>query len=297
MEDFVQTAENSYDTAHEMFLKYSNLHKVCHEYLCKYLSMAIQKLQPRCNEKQYNILSIGSGDGRMDQLIIKEVIDGLKKVENQQQIEMVNTAIEPHSYSLQQYRDWIQQETESVQTFSKQRVKFEFEEKPFDEYARIKHEKNRYDIIHAVHSFYWVENVPSSLKYCYENELKNKGFIVLIEGIECSLFQKMFSSTSKQKEYEHRSKPRFTDLAKKFNYEYESIKFNYTIDVSKVFQENSKEGNLLLDFLTFKPNFRQTTDKKLVDKVCQELRDMSTEDKEGKLWVTSEDDLTVIYKL
>ena len=68
----------------------------------------------------------------------------------------------------------------------------------------------------------------------------------------------------------------------------------YSIDVTDVFDEVSREGNLLLDFLTHTANFRETGDKQLVKETLALIKDLST-DKDGRHFGEKKESLVVIY--
>ena len=69
----------------------------------------------------------------------------------------------------------------------------------------------------------------------------------------------------------------------------------YSIDVTDVFDEVSREGNLLLDFLTYSKNFRKTADKQLVKETLALMKDLSTV-KDGKRLGEKKESLILIYK-
>ena len=69
----------------------------------------------------------------------------------------------------------------------------------------------------------------------------------------------------------------------------------YSIDVTKVFDPQSTEGNLLLDFLTQTENFRNTEDKEFVEETLSFIRDLTVV-KDGKLFGEKKESLVVICK-
>ena len=62
-----------------------------------------------------------------------------------------------------------------------------------------------------------------------------------------------------------------------------------------MFDPSSTEGNLLLDFLTYTVNFRETADKQLVEETLALIKDLTIV-KDGKRLGEKKDFLVVIYK-
>ena len=69
----------------------------------------------------------------------------------------------------------------------------------------------------------------------------------------------------------------------------------YEEDVTEVFDENSTQGNLLLDFMTHSVNFRGTAGQARIDKVLSFILD-HTIDRDGKRLGKKIDVLLVISK-
>ena len=66
-------------------------------------------------------------------------------------------------------------------------------------------------------------------------------------------------------------------------------------DVTDVFDEQSTEGNLLLDFLTQTVNFREMADKQLVDETLALIKELTTV-KDRKRLGDKKESLIIIYK-
>ena len=84
-------------------------------------------------------------------------------------------------------------------------------------------------------------------------------------------------------------------IASANGWKYEVYTHEYSIDVTEVFDPNSTEGNLLLDFLTYTVNFRETADKQLVEETLALIKDLTIV-KDGKRLGEKKDFLVVIYK-
>ena len=84
-------------------------------------------------------------------------------------------------------------------------------------------------------------------------------------------------------------------IANENGWKHEVYTIEYPIDVTEVFDAQSTEGNLLLDFLTHKVNFRETADKQLVEETLALIKDLSAV-KDGKRFGEKKESLVVLYK-
>jgi hypothetical protein len=87
----------------------------------------------------------------MDLQILRGVIECLDQEDSKQEIMISNTAIEPNSLTVFN-SEKIRFEVKPNIFRTKKVVKFELD-RTYEEYAGSNHEKNRFDVIHAVHSF------------------------------------------------------------------------------------------------------------------------------------------------
>ena len=71
------------------------------------------------------------------------------------------------------------------------------------------------------------------------------------------------------------------EIAEKHGWKHEVYTHEYSIDVTEIFDTQSTEGNLLLDFITHTENFRGTADKNLLQETLALIEDLSTL-KDGK---------------
>ena len=78
-------------------------------------------------------------------------------------------------------------------------------------------------------------------------------------------------------------------------WKHEVFSQEYPIDVTDVFDPESTEGNLLLDFLTHSKNFRGTADEEVVNETLALIKDLSTI-KDGRHFGKLTEYLIFIYK-
>ena len=159
--------------------------------------------------------------------------------------------------------------------------------------------------MHFIHSLYHVD-IHDTLMHCMTNELNEKGhFVALLtsnESITCKIMtlqQNYFSRMTKMpglKEKQELS-TQLIKIAEQYGWKYEiykppSIK---TLDVTEIFDEESVDGNLLLDFLTNTEDFRKKANESLQKYVLDLAKEM-TFVKDGKRFTEMHESLLFIYK-
>lgn len=153
--------------------------------------------------------------------------------------------------------------------------------------------------MHFIHSIYHVD-IEDALVYCFEEELHDHGILVCI----LSGHDHMYSITLKQNTKWHGKRKdkgiydtaeKITRAAEDNGWKYDIHRQEYSVDVTEVFDENSTNGNLLLDFLTHTENFRETADKQLVKETLELIEDLTTVNN-GKRLGKKRDSLVFIYK-
>ena len=76
------------------------------ELLQQHMPPLLERVLPE--SKQLNILSVGSGEGSMDVIILKIIKEELKKSDQSRNTKMLNRAIEPSEYSCGRYRATVE---------------------------------------------------------------------------------------------------------------------------------------------------------------------------------------------
>lgn len=294
----VFVADDHYHRTLKVFLKFSNEREANPDCLRQHLPNALRKLQLGEGKRSFNILSIGAGEGFMDHEILKIVEDKYLNAEKQlEDIEVLNTAIEPMGSYEMQYREYF----ESRGSSRKGSVRFEFKPETFESYIKSKHDKNQYHMVQAIHSLYFVDSLESTLNHCYYDELGDKGLIVSIllgQGCVYNQLREAVNKTlpnDKKKELVHVT-GEIVGLAQKNRWEFARFACNYVYDVTEIVKKVSEDGKLLLDFLMTETNFFDTSDKESVDAVCNKLREISTEEDDGRMIVKEINELIIIFK-
>mgnify|MGYP000143913595 FL=1 len=245
------------------------------------------------DSQQLNILSVGSGNGEKDLLVLKVIRESLRSNDKGTELKIFNRAIEPNTCFCDLYNEAI----ENMQ----QATKFEICEQSFQEYSQhTEKEPVKFDLVHFIHSIYYVD-MEEALCHCFEKELGENGvFVCIVSGLDLInlVLAKQPTNGYGQKDgaIENLEKAgQLVEIAKSKGWKYEVYMNEYSIDVTEVFDPKSTEGNLLLDFLTHTINFRETAEKQVVEETLAVVRD-HTVFKDGKRLGKKKDWLIALYK-
>ena len=247
---------------------------------------------------RFNILSVGSGTGDMDLEILKIVKKELQKSQGSHQMKIFNRAIELNKYPCDLYKAVIK-------NLNDEQTVFDVRQQNFEEYIKeFTMEQHKFDIIHFIHSIYYVD-IEAGLKHCIENELTDEGLLVFIVArppdLICSVLDKQRfpdghgNPDEKNPESYSEAAEKICEIAEKHGWKHEVYTVDYSIDVTEIFDPQSSEGNLLLDFITHAENFRGTADKNVMQETLALIEDLSTL-KDGKRLGEMKNSVIFIYK-
>ena len=244
-------------------------------------------------ERSLNILSIGSGNGQTDLSFLRVIKEELIKTDLGHNVKIFNRAIEPNLCSCGLYKAAIENLPSPLDDG---KTAFDICQQSFEEYQQSHREPLSFDIVHFIHSIYFLD-IEKALLHCFEKELSDKGKLICIAArrdLACSVLSKL-----QQKLQWHVGSEiydvvdKMIQIANKNGWKIEVHDQEYSIDVTEVFDPHSIEGNLLLDFLTQTENFRNTEDKEFVEETLSFIRDL-TFVKDGKLFGEKKESLVVI---
>ena len=244
-------------------------------------------------ERSLNILSIGSGNGQTDLSFLRVIKEELIKTDLWRNVKIFNRAIEPNLFSCGLYKAAIENLPSPLDDG---KTAFDICQQSLEEYQQSHSEPLSFDIVHFIHSIYFVD-FEKALLHCFEKELSDKGKIICIAArrdLACSVLSKL-----QQKLQWHVGSEiydvvdKMIQIANRNGLKIEVHDQEYSIDVTEVFDQHSIEGNLLLDFLTQTENFRNTEDKEFVEEMLSFIRDLTFVE-DGKLFGKKKESLVVI---
>ena len=260
-----------------------------------HMPSVIQKLPQ--NQTCFNILSVGSGTGEVDMEILKIIKEELQRTRGRHQIKIYNRAIEPNECACDLYKS-------SVKRANDLQIDFDVRCQTFQQYKEQGpengEERTKFDVIHLMHSIYFLD-IEESLIHCIENELNVSGSLfIMVEGPDLSFWVQY-----KERFPDRYGKPgdsfktveveKIFKIIREAGWRYDVLNLEYQIDVTDVFDAESAEGNLLLDFLTHIKNFRDTADEQVVEEKLALIKDLSTV-KDERRFGNKIESLFLIYK-
>ena len=296
MLSFVSTGEYYYKCFDVMKNKTGEFFKNV-EIMRDHMPSMIQKtLHLEQERASFNILSVGSGTGDMDLEILKIVKGELQKNQGCHQVKIFNRAIELNKYPCDLYKAVIK-------NLNDEQTVFDVRQQKFEEYIKeFTREEHKFDIIHFIHSIAYYDDIESILKHCIENELNDEGLLVFIverpelysRVVEKQLFPEKHENLADEISKSSEIAEKICQVAEKHGWKHEVYTVDYSIDVTEIFDPQSTEGNLLLDFITHTENFRGTADKKLMQETIALIEDLSTL-KDGKRLGEKKESLIFVY--
>jgi len=261
-----------------------------------HLPPKIRKQLQTSQSDQFNVLSIGSGDGAIDLEVLQIVEEELQRDVKYRDMKIFNRAIEPNHHHLDLYKKAI----ENVPN----KTAFDLRSQTFEQYTHELSSKEepptKFDLVHFIHSLYYVD-VEQVLQHCLEKEVRENGqVLVVVEGK--GLIAVLYNTANQHltpelavREPEESFPDQIVKIAVKNGWKYELFTQEYEIDVTEVFDEDSVKGNLLLDFCTHLDNFRATAEKAYIEQILSVVRDQTTV-KDGKRLGKKSDVVLVITK-
>ncbi|XP_031565161.1 histamine N-methyltransferase-like [Actinia tenebrosa] len=267
-----------------------------------------RNFSPTQGRHQLNVLSVGSGSGEADIEILKILNKKMvQESEGCQEIKIHNWVVEPNRYFLEIYEAAIEQlppswlkekgEAEAEQHQKKEgegeglgeggdlveegsgEVLFKLLNITFEQFKETNADK-KFDIIHFVHSFYYID-MEQALVHCMGKILHRNGFVICIVGDQDSFTEKVIDKVKNVGQRDNATQckeqnaEKIKKIAEKHKWKYEHHTCAFKFDISEVFDEQSKTGNLLLDFFTHTVDFRFTSNEIIVQETLDLIRSLS----------------------
>ncbi|XP_028396784.1 histamine N-methyltransferase A-like [Dendronephthya gigantea] len=284
-----------------VFLKKSNQHYENARTLQNYLPQIVKKAVSSIiieQRPQFNILGVGSGTGETDIEIVNIVQRELIKKQEWKHIRILNRAVEPDEPSTQGYKEKIAKVGHATSP------NYEIRQQTFQEYQKSNEDRMTFDIVHFIHSLYYVD-LEQTVMYCVENLLAENGYLVCLIGnsdsIPCKLLSIMRqrnrddAMTNLTESISIELSEELVKIVGKHGLKHEFYRAGTFLDVSEVFNEESEEGSLLLDFLTNTENYRKMVSQHDLEETLAIIEGM-TFVKDGKRLGDIKESLLFIYK-
>ena len=250
------------------------------------------------DQSPLSILSVGSGDGEND-LPFLEILSNLYRGKDKK-VEMFERAIEPDKNRLEEFHTKAENLPESFK--SRADIQFEWCAMTYQNYVEQKKKEDvKFDVVHFLHSIYFVGPLETTLEHCYEQELGTKGVILVIMSDEESPFVKYGRAFSGQGFIlipgAYCSNKDARDVAEKNGWKYvECPGETRPCDITVIFDRSSQEGNKLLDFLTQCVNVRETVSQDSLMKILNFWQNQCVDDDRGRKVLRWKTRAAIIFK-
>ncbi|XP_078597513.1 histamine N-methyltransferase-like [Branchiostoma floridae x Branchiostoma japonicum] len=186
------------------------------------------------------VLGIGSGSGGADCVILKKLL--------QRHDSVYNRVIDPSEDMIKQYKALVREDS------SLGAVKFDWRQQTAEEYFQTK-EDTKFNLIHAIHVLYNVEDHDATLRNMWE-QLADGGYMMIAMESDKrgmgKLWYKLWEEFGQgdRLKTELRTSGDVRQWLDTRNISYVTSVNERNINVAECFHEHSKEGSVLLDFLT-----------------------------------------------
>ena len=296
------SSDEAYLKAFEVFLRHVTARQAILKIINENTAEAVKRSENSRSRRRngenggprYSVLGVGSADGQNDLVILGIITKHLSSL-NQGKPEVFSRIIEPNTHELQAFKAAVTQIPLSVKKLAE--LSFEWVPTTFQEYSNNRHQPNSFNLIHFIHSLYYMD-AESTLLHCYDKELKRNGVILCLVQTEDSYFPKMRKKYLGMLNFglTFYTTEEIVSIAKKHFWKHELRTSRFRVDITKCYDETSEEGSLLLDFLTHQQNFRLFADRELLASMMAFLTDMSQVDEKGSRHLNGEMGAVFIYK-
>nr|XP_057938474.1 histamine N-methyltransferase A-like isoform X2 [Doryrhamphus excisus] len=171
-----------------------------------------------------------------------------------------------------------------------QKISFTWHIMPSEEYIqKIKGKGNvrKFDFIHMIQMLYYVDDLTETIKFYHSLLNKNGRLMIIIESADSgwsTLWTTFPNELCSEVVPVYRSSSDILASLKSLGLKYEERFIHNTCDITECFDPNSKTGQRLLSFLTFRENFYQSFTPQIRAEILDLLRSRCGTQKEGKVY-------------
>ena len=288
--------EDSYHTAMVVFGEKSPVKKTMTDFVQEVATHVMANMIAKDGIPVFRVLGVGSGQGQTDLRILTGIATALELSQTKRPA-IHSVIIEPNDTMMTEFQTSVSSSPQPLTGLAD--ASFEWHLMTFEKFTESFSQIESFHMVHFVASLYYMD-AETSLKTSYQ-WLARGGAMFCTVGPEESFFPKLSRKLhgkvdlgSIRKFY---TEVDLVNIAVRNNWKYEELwRTNYNVDISSCFDESSKEGSLLLDFLTHKQNFRATADEAFYNEVMDLLNQQSISDDNGRKLVKPEITAVVIYK-
>ncbi|XP_078538599.1 histamine N-methyltransferase A-like [Lissotriton helveticus] len=279
--------EVHYAQAFQVYLDNSTEHECMQEFISKDLPNIISGTGQR--KSSINVLGIGSGTGKVD-------IQLLSKLQAQcPGVKVNNHVVDPNSDHLSKYKELVSKSSDLGN------INFTWHNRTVEEYQSEmddKKEQIKYDFIHMIQVLYYVKDVKKTINY-FRNCLAPGGNLLIIvasgNSVSDTLWKEHGQFCPKDGTISILTSSDVKTILDEHRVNYEYYLLPSEIDISECYVQGSRDGELLLDFMTHTVDFFKVAPSDRVVAFLDILKQQDRSDeKDGKLFLKNHLEAIVI---
>ena len=242
--------------------------------------------------KTIRVLSVGPGSGDVDHYFLNEIVKTGKNVLGKE-YSVLYQVVEPSNDSIEYFRRSV------LPNDNYSKINFQWYHGFFQDFVIEFEQDNKdvsdaeeeqFDFVHYVRCFYYFDSV-SALNKTYDTLLRKNGFVTVI-GENGGAFWPKFMIFFNNHGIPHDGLsgsgpvsmayflPGWISQSEKNKWKYETYTEKYKFNMTPIFDENSEDGNYLMDFCMHVKDARKTVKKEILNEFFQFLTDGMQEEEE-----------------
>ncbi|XP_070550617.1 histamine N-methyltransferase-like [Ptychodera flava] len=235
------------------------------------------------------ILAIGTGNGNADVPIID--------ILHSKRCHINYIVVEPILAELEKFKSLVASKQEQGQWT---RVRFEFHQTTIENYLEESQRRvaeDNFDIIHTIHCAYTMSDQGDIFAGLY-GRLQRGGMLLntMAAGPQERLYAKATEINPESHPCAGSASLRRMIQRKLPDVEITTIYKKIGLLADECFKEESREGNMLLDFLTYTLDFRKSVSERVLSGFMAFMREECCYEKDGKLFLQKDEEDIVIFK-
>ncbi|KAI4875461.1 hypothetical protein NFI96_011984 [Prochilodus magdalenae] len=291
--DYLQRFQN--------YLERSGEHKVIQKLIDTVLRPDTTKIAD--GKTGFKVLGVGSGGGEMDVYLISNLQAALPSIPISVDVVEPSTDLTqsfkvPYSFSVNtdlyvrhsitNPRLWSMPVALVARTSSLQGVPFSWNIVTCAEYEQqVKtKEDTKFDLIHMIQMLYYVDDPAATLKF-FHSILKDNGKLLIIHEAANSGFEVLWKTFKKElctnTLSDYMSAGDIKVHLDALGLRYEELVASNTLDITECFTEGSRDGEMLLDFMTDRENFRTSFSDEVRSGMLELLRNECSTTIDGRV--------------
>ncbi|XP_071956497.1 histamine N-methyltransferase A-like [Antedon mediterranea] len=273
----------------ESYLVYWNVSRngeAFQNWINSYFPATIMKEIQVEKEMELTVLGVGSGPGQTECLVLQQLLKQWPKIRD--------TVVEPDLSYINKYQDLAALKPELID-----KVSFEWRQQTLQQFRQETQDQpmKKYHFIMLFHVLYYYQDLADVLKYLM-SILEDGGMILAMMESDDSCIPQIQRKLAQFKNNIYPLSTRDVEKAlTKLQIQFVKHHIQLKMDATSCFDGKSKEGELLLEFLTKSAFFKETASKSLYCDVIEYLKSIALpESEDGKIWIRCDSDAIVITK-